>query len=66
MLNLILPKQRKPEVFIDSMVFKLEEMQPLSIKYFVLIYRACEETILSPSGHEQTFESGAPLRVSKF
>ncbi len=33
------------------MAFKLKEMQPLSIKYFLLINGACEETILLLSDH---------------
>ncbi len=45
------------------MAFKFEELQPLSIKYFVLICGACEGTILSISDQ---FVSGSPLSVSKF
>jgi hypothetical protein len=44
-------KLRKIWGFIVSMAFKLKEMQPLSIKYFVLIYGACEETILLLNDH---------------
>ncbi len=40
------------------MAFKFKEMQPLSIKYFALIYRAYEETILSLNDHWQSFKSG--------
>jgi hypothetical protein len=49
--NLNLLKLRKIWGFIVSMAFQLKEMQPLSIKYFVLIYGACEETILLLSDH---------------
>ncbi len=51
MRNLNYPNIEKIQGFIACMALEFEEMQPLSVKYFILIYSACEETILSISDH---------------
>ncbi len=55
MRNLNYPKIEKIQGFIACMALKFEEMQPLSIKYFILIYSACVLKSSSKMKLEQVF-----------